>query len=621
MAEPAVIGDHYRPIRELDPAVSRKIAAGEVIDRPAAVVRELLDNAIDSGASRIQAEISGGGIETIRVSDNGCGMTAEDLVLCAHTHTTSKIAREDDLLSLSTLGFRGEALSSINAVSRLEITTTRNGREAWRLIDGRIELSRREKGTAVAISGLFENFPARRQFLKRPASESALCRQMFTEKALAWPEIEFRFSVDGKPRDILPPAETYRDRWLAAMSPKEPDTLFHEITGAGNGFTFALVIGGPDVIRSDRRDLMIFVNGRRIQEYGLLQAIEYGTEGHFPNGTHPAGALFVSLDPSLVDFNIHPAKREARFRDAGAIHHGVSQTVRDFFRRYTIALVERTGAVTDRQKFFSDFNPLPGFSRDSKDASGDFTDQVAFPGTRPGTGAGSGREQFPANNAASGFSRPLHDTPTGRSFSDLKAFTAADSAISRWPEQRDSDTPLPFRYLGQALGTFILVEKDDAIIAIDQHAAHERILYDELVAGASQSQELLIPYQIETADPEADRSIDERRDELRGAGFTLEKAGEGLWEVTTVPIRWTGTEADIQAVLSETSLPAAALVSKLYAGAACKAACKDGDLLDPMTARSLAAKALALEEPRCPHGRPVWTRIDRAELFARVMRT
>lgn len=599
MAETARDGGIYRPVRELDPEVARKIAAGEVIDRPAAVIRELLDNAIDSGASRIAVDITGGGIESIRVSDNGCGMTAEDLVLCAHTHTTSKIAREDDLLALTTLGFRGEALSSINAVSRLDITTTRNGREAWRLIDGRIEPSRRDSGTAVGISGLFENFPARRQFLKRPASESALCRQTFIEKALAWPGIEFRLTVEGKTKDILPPEKTYRNRWLAAMAPKEPDTLFHEISGTGNGFGFSLVVGGPDVIRSDRRDLMIFVNGRRIQEFGLIQAIEYGTEGHFPNGTHPAGALFVTLDPALVDFNIHPAKREARFRDAGAIHHGVSQTVRDFFRRYTIALVERTGSVTDGQSPFAldslspeGFGPKPLEYRSSS-------------GFAP----------------IDGLSRNPHANPESRRFGDFAAFTASDSAYSHWPEKAVSDTPLPFRYLGQALGTFILVEKDDAVIAIDQHAAHERILYDELVANSGQSQELLIPYTVFASDQENDRSIDERREELRAAGFTLERSGEGFWEVTSVPLRWTGTEADVRSVLSETSLPAQSLISKLYAGAACKAACKDGDILDPLSARNLAAKALALKEPRCPHGRPVWTRIDRAELFARVQRT
>ena len=319
-----------RPIRELPPEVARKIAAGEVIDRPAAVVRELLDNAIDSGASRVAVEITGGGIEGIRVVDDGAGMTAEDLSISTKTHTTSKIAREDDLLELATLGFRGEALSSIQAVSRLEITTTRDGREAWRLEPSGIVPARLAGGTIVQVTGLFANFPARRQFLKRPAAETSLCKQTFLEKALPWPSVEFRLTIDGVLKSVLPPAETLLARSLAAFEPKESESFFHEISGSGSGFTFRAVLGNPDVRRNDRRELMVFVNGRRIMEYGLLQAIEYGAEGHFPNGAHPFGLLFVTIDPALVDFNIHPAKREARFRDPGSLHHAVSSAVRDF---------------------------------------------------------------------------------------------------------------------------------------------------------------------------------------------------------------------------------------------------------------------------------------------------
>lgn len=587
----------FPPVRELDPSVARKIAAGEVIDRPAAVVRELLDNAIDAGASTVSVELTGGGIDLIRVVDDGCGMTAEDLGLCSRAHTTSKIAREDDLLTLSTLGFRGEALSSIQAVSRLEITSTRDGREAWKLIDGRLEPSRLHKGTVVSIANLFENFPARRQFLKRPATETALCRQIFIEKALPWRAIDFRLTVDGKVRDILNPASSLKERWIDAMRPKEPDSFFHELIGSGNGFTFTAVIGSPEVIRADRRDLMIFVNGRRIQEYSLLQALEYGAEGHFPNGTHPAGALFVTLDPALVDFNIHPAKKEARFRDSGALHHGVSQRVRDFFRRYTIALVERSGTVTEREGYRGLFSEAPEASvPPAKERA--FTDLKAF---------------------------------TDRDFtlpSRLPAEAAEGSPLSAWspspaspPVLPSLDTPLPFRYLGQVLGTFLLAEKDDALYLIDQHAAHERILYDELMDRGDQAQELLVPYRLETDSPEEDDYLEAMKADLRTAGFTLERSGKGTWEISSVPLRWNGTEGDLRDALLETSLPAEALVSKLYAGAACKGACKDGDLLDPLTARNLVARALSLREPRCPHGRPVWTIIDREELFRRVKRT
>lgn len=254
-----------RPIRELSGEVARKIAAGEVIDRPAAVIRELIDNAIDAGATQIDVEIISGGIESIRVRDDGCGMTKEDLAVCTHTHTTSKIITEDDLLSLSTLGFRGEALSSIHAVSRLEIISSRDG-TAWKLTKTGLEPDRLPVGTVIQINGLFDNFPARRQFLKRPASEAALCRQVVLEKSLAWPSISFRYSSQGSTPLQLPAVQSLRERVLAALAPQEAESFFHVIENSGEGFSFSIIAGTPETARANRRSLMVYVNGRRIQD-------------------------------------------------------------------------------------------------------------------------------------------------------------------------------------------------------------------------------------------------------------------------------------------------------------------------------------------------------------------
>jgi len=567
----------YRPVRELPLEVARKIAAGEVIDRPAAVIRELMDNSIDAGSTKITVEIEGGGIERIRITDNGCGMTAEDLAICTNTHTTSKIASEDDLLSLSTLGFRGEALSSIHAVSRLEITTTRDGREAWKLEFGHVVPSRLSVGTIVSIEGLFENFPARRQFLKRASAETALCKQIFTEKALARPDIEFRFSIDGKQGDILPRVATLRERCLASLAPRESESFFYEIGGDGSGFTFSAILGSPDVVRADRRQLMVFVNGRRIMDYSLLQAIEYGAEGHFPNGAHPFGLLFVTIDPSLVDFNIHPAKREARFRDQSSLHHAVSSVIRDFYRRYTIASLIRESsdkADIDRGSGSRSESKNPGF---------------LFPST--GT------------------------TRTENTYADTRHTSAASSDVGY------SNIPQSFRFLGQVLGTFLAVEKGNIFYLIDQHAAHERILYDELMSRSKERQELLVPYRLETSSGEENAHLARIRDRLAEAGFILVDEGEGIWQITAVPVRWNGTRKDITEEILDTSKEPEALVSHMYATAACRAACKDGDVLDSLTARNLVEKAFLLDEPVCPHGRPIWIMMDREELFNRIRRT
>ncbi|MBR4449604.1 MAG: DNA mismatch repair endonuclease MutL, partial [Treponema sp.] len=300
----------HRPVKTLSPEVARKIAAGEVIDRPNAIVRELLDNAVDSGADSINVEISGGGISQIRISDNGSGMTKEDLKNCARPHATSKIEQASDLMNLSTLGFRGEALASIAAVSRLTIASGTWKMSASITEDHLLEQIapvQNGKGTIVTSEGLFENFPARRVFLKRPASENLMCRETFVEKALARPDISFRLTVDGQLRLNLPQTENIIERFCDALELKESPQLFSLLKQSGSNWSFELVIGEPSVYRNDRKNIFVYVNGRRVQEYSLLQAIEYGCQGFFPNGTHPIAAVFVQMDPSQVDFNIHPA--------------------------------------------------------------------------------------------------------------------------------------------------------------------------------------------------------------------------------------------------------------------------------------------------------------------------
>jgi DNA mismatch repair protein MutL len=587
-----------KPVKKLPPEVARKIAAGEVIDRPAAVIRELLDNSIDAGATKISVEIDGGGIDRIRVTDNGCGMTAEDLSICTETHTTSKISAEDDLLALSTLGFRGEALSSIQAVSRLEITTTRAGREAWKLELGRLKPDRLHVGTIVSIEDLFGNFPARRQFLKRASAETLLCRQIFTEKALAWPGIEFRFSVDGAQKLLLAPESTLIERTLAALSPKESETFFHEIKGSGEGFSFTAVLGSPDVVRADRRDLMVFVNGRRIMEYSLLQAMEYGCEGYFPNGGHPFGLLFVTIDPALVDFNIHPAKREARFRDAGSLHHAVSSTIRDFFRRWTIATLTRDGEAATARELFETYGARP---EPEENPRGGPVATNAYAYDRP-------KDRYAEPRYA-----PPRDQDNSQDWSSDGVTALAQAAAA--PGMAST-----FRYLGQVFNTFLAVEKNNLFYLVDQHAAHERILYDDLFSRASDKQELLVPYRIETDSGKDDRFVESMRDEIAQAGFSIENEGDGIWQVTAVPARWTGTQADLVNDLLDSAKDPASLVSHLYATSACRAACKAGDPLDDGTARRLVEQAFALAEPVCPHGRPLWIVMDEAELFARIKR-
>ena len=250
-------------------------------------------------------------------------MTKEDLSSCARPHSTSKIVEAQDLLNLSTLGFRGEALASIAAVSRLTISSGNYRMKASISEDHIIEeipLIQNGKGTIVESEGLFENYPARRVFLKRPQSENLLCKETFVEKSLPKPQISFRLYSDGNLKLDLPETSSLIKRFTQALELKENYQLFSELKNESEDWNFSLVIGEPSVFRNNRKQILIYVNGRRVNEYSLVQAIEYGCQGFFPNGTHPVAALFVEIKPSLVDFNIHPAKKEIRFRDSTTLH-------------------------------------------------------------------------------------------------------------------------------------------------------------------------------------------------------------------------------------------------------------------------------------------------------------
>ena len=626
----------HRPVKTLSPEVARKIAAGEVIDRPNAIVRELLDNAVDSGADSINVEISGGGISQIRISDNGSGMTKEDLKNCARPHATSKIEQASDLMNLSTLGFRGEALASIAAVSRLTIASGTWKMSASITEDHLLEQIapvQNGKGTIVTSEGLFENFPARRVFLKRPASENLMCRETFVEKALARPDISFRLTVDGQLRLNLPQTENIIERFCDALELKESPQLFSLLKQSGSNWSFELVIGEPSVYRNDRKNIFVYVNGRRVQEYSLLQAIEYGCQGFFPNGTHPVAAVFVQMDPSQVDFNIHPAKKEVRFKDSAELHHGISSTVTGHFRALGI---KSSRDEENLQKQLLQEERVSGFNFDSVPKIAIKEEpRPAFAGSFITSGTGSLRSKFfdyektpqPKNlsslvESALSSGRPVISAPENTQKTEQPEYTGqtGQAGQERQTEQFNKKDSDGFIFLGTALDCFLLAQVDDTIYFIDQHAAHERILFDNLMAGPCETQSLLIPFEIQTEKEDEQRLI-KSLPLLKQHGFEGKSLGDGRFEFYTVPSRCTSSQQELEeAIIKNMESPEKILYSVL-AMTACKAAIKDGNILDRDAASSLAKKALTLTDPHCPHGRPVWTVLTKEQLFARVRRT
>jgi DNA mismatch repair protein MutL len=564
----------------LPPEEARKIAAGEVIDRPAALVREFLDNAIDAKGSLIEVIIEEGGVSRTEVIDDGGGMGKEDLSVCCLPHATSKIRSLNDLKTLGSLGFRGEALAAEAAVSRLENVSRKDGREAWKLISVPeknsapvLEQCRRTKGTSVRTLGLYDTIPARRRFLKRAGSEALSCRQVFNEKALAFPQIAFKFTQDGVLKSFLPPVSSLKERFCQIYLEGREEVFLHEVNAAGNGFSVSVVAGGIELFRSDRRFQFVIANSRRIQDFSLLQALEYGLQGWFPNGTHPIGAIFVTIDPALADFNIHPAKREVRFADPGAIHHAVTSALRDFCRRFSL--------IQNSQR---------------QDA------------------------QVEAQSAEEGlnfFTVPLDEAPVYQreSYSGETEHAAINFAAERAAPYKPGNA----RYLGRLFGLFILVEKNEALFLIDQHAAHERILFERFLSGHAAKQELLVPIPFSTESPEDDLFLKEKQEEFARFGVVFKKSGDE-WLIEALPSPWKLTDAETVAELLNLRNAGENITERLAAAISCRAAVKEGDYLDGEAALALAEEAFALPSSRCPHGRPIWVEIKRDDLLRAVKR-
>lgn len=678
------------PVKLLNAEVARKIAAGEVIDRPNAIIRELMDNAIDSGAEKITVEIASGGIEKVRIVDNGCGMTKDDLQTCARPHATSKISTETDLLNLTTLGFRGEALSSIAAVCRLSITSGGNKMRASITEDHIIETTAPTEGTIVQAEGLFENFPARRVFLKRPSAEGTMCKNTFVEKTLPCPEKAFRFISDGEIKLDLPANQSLKERFVKAMELNEDVSLFNEISSSAIGnnpdWSFKLIIGEPSVFRSTKKDIYIFVNGRRITEYALVQAIEYGCQGYFPNGTYPVAAIFINVNPALVDFNIHPAKKEARFKDISDLHHGISSKTRLFFQEYTNKTMiqkqepevvpqlfepEETTTINTNNKqkdSFSSEQQLSGYQRFVKSYNSNTSSKELLSDVREKFFTNYKQEEkytyeAPQNRYTSSQNKPEENNTTSKieyttenkvSNKD-KVIELVDKAIKAYnsfqanegyspqeiipteeqteplSEKADfhnevisspmQDTDDSFKFVGSALGTFIIAEKNNTLFIIDKHAAHERILYNKIIETKGQKQELLVPYTIKTQSEDEDKYLESIQSSLNEIGFSCTNCGNGTWEFTSIQERWTGSEEDLQHALLDEKVNPEEIIYSIAASAACKAAVKDGYTLDDDTASNIAKEALQLPDPHCPHGRPIYTTISREQLFGLVRRT
>lgn len=620
-------------IQVLPPEEAKKIAAGEVVDRPAALVRELIDNALDAGSSVVELAIEDGGIRKVEVIDNGWGMSREDLELCIKTHATSKIRSLDDLTRTSTLGFRGEALAAAAAVARLEILTALDDGNAWLLrtlpaVSGEsaaretIVPAGRTRGTSVRALGLFDSIPARKRFLKREGSEGAMCRQIFIEKALAFPAVSFRFMQDGRLKlfaAAVQDTETaYKARFGELVLSAGERPFLHEVYAGGSGFSVTAVFGGPEVFRYDRRQQYVFANNRRIHDFGLAQALEYGLAGLFPNSAHPVGALFISIDPAIADFNIHPAKREARFADSGAIHHAVSSALLSYVRAM-FAVPGQAGNAAGSVGAAGTAAPSFPFSFRE---SGGAERSAGFFQARPGGNNANnlyGGELLAARLSMEALLEKRDEfQEIGEGASGSPGAVAEQGVVYDAPAGAAAAGGLSL--VGRVFGLFLIVQRGDTLYIIDQHAAHERILYNRFLSAPPARQELLVPILFTTESERDDEFLRAKKDELLRLGIELEDEGGGNWRIEALPAVWRSGDGETVRAILDLKNAGSAMAPRWASALACKAAVKDGAFLDDRSTLELAAAALG-SEGRCPHGRPIWTELSRADLFKAVRRT
>ncbi|RVT89564.1 DNA mismatch repair endonuclease MutL [Rhodovarius crocodyli] len=582
-------------IRLLSETTANRIAAGEVVERPAAVVKELAENALDAGATRIAVTIEEGGSGRILVEDDGIGMSAEELALAIQRHATSKLPEEDTLFAIATLGFRGEALPSIGAVSRLTITSRQRGGDAHAIMVeggrvGAVMPAAAPPGTRVEMRDLFFATPARRKFLKAPRTEAEHALEALRRLALAWPQVAFHATVDGRVSINLPAAD--RDSRIKAVL--GPDFAANALPVAWEGGTMTLsgLIAQPAHSRATAAEQHLVVNHRPVRDQMLRAALRVAYRDVMEAGRHPVAALYIEVPPDAVDVNVHPMKTELRFRDAGAVRGAMISALR---RALGVGVTEVVEAAAPRP---------------------------ALQGWRPAAPA-----QLSHSWAARGFQEAGLDL-----LPPPPAPVASPSLPMGFAAEAPPAGPLG-RAIGQVLECYILAEAaDGALVLVDQHAAHERLTHErlsaQLVEGGVRAQPLLLPAVVDLPPADAAR-LTEVAPELAKLGLEIESFGAGAMLVRALPALL--GKADPAPLLRDMAAEIAewgedtALTRKLDAAVArlaCHGSIRSGRRLTlPEMDALLRAMEATPRAATCSHGRPTFLRFQRADferLFGRA---
>lgn len=667
-------------VRLLDTNTANQIAAGEVVEKPASVVKELVENALDAGADKIEVTIFAGGTEYIRVTDNGCGMSEADAKMAVLRHATSKLTKAEDLLSLNTLGFRGEALPSIASVSNFTLLTRPESEEFATSvhIDGGentdVTASGGSTGTTVIVENLFFNVPARRKFLKTVSTEGRYISELLTRLALSRPDVRFKL-VNNDKEVLSTPGDGDLEHAIKALYGKNVAENLLEVSLNDPNVRVSGFIGKPTLLKGTRQWQTFFVNGRCIGSKMLSKAMDHAYQSQIPKSGFPFAVINITVDTASVDVNVHPQKSEIKFSDDSLIYKAMYKALTDALTKPMSAQKTQVTLLPDSElnvfvkpqpqavsapvtpapqpkpayqpsqpvfksgaeqifktperkeeqpapaseSLLVHEQPAPIVKKEQGEQQAMWQPFDDFAQTAATVSYSKGYQEpvLKVHEARSEFAKPQPAEATPAADRETIAFTDTDSGMDTiWP-------------IGQVDKTFIIAQSETTLYLIDQHAAHERILYDKLVASHEQipSQQLLMPLYVDMAADDI-ALIEEHRDEFLALGVDAASAGESLLRVSSLP-------ADIKADAAEDFINAISkmlremrnvngsdLRQEVLHMTACKAAIKAGQLLNMRQMRQLIIDLCNTTHPfTCPHGRPCMIEIDSNQLYKMFKRT
>ncbi|MCK5126472.1 MAG: DNA mismatch repair endonuclease MutL [candidate division Zixibacteria bacterium] len=612
-----------RPIRQLDRNLINKIAAGEVVERPASVIKEMMENAFDAGATRVDVVAQKSGTTYISVIDNGCGIRSDQIELAFSRHATSKISNVDDLFAVNSYGFRGEALPSIASVSHLTLTTRHYSEDQGTkiVIEGGRQIERKPVsapvGTKVEISHLFFNTPARRKFLKAESTESRQIIRVAERMALGKPSVAVSLNLNKRQVFQLPANRPITERMAALFGVKSDGIVEYDVELSG--VSYLVYLAHPDLARHDRTRICLFVNGRSVASSSIIHAVTSGYGEFLPGGRFPLAAIYIAVVPDRLDVNVHPTKAEVRLSEERAIHDNLYRIVKKALRDWRMVPGSEQAPGGHPMTGYRSGGNAPGPSSNYPQSS-----QTLFNQNRTGPSPSMSMSSFslPAINRTN--SEIPIECDNSQPIAEDKLKMSSEGTI-----QSETLNETDIQYLGKSGRLYLLLAIRGELFVVDQHAAHERVLYESSLKkvenGSGLSQKILFPETIELSAEEY-LAFEASREVLSKLGFDAEPFGQNTVIVNGMPpvFKDKSPSRILRKMLDDIGVLNKAggdLIKSVAQSVACRAAVMAGDRLSSEEVISLVIKLFSMNNPYCcPHGRPTFIKISIEELDSRFGR-